>query len=272
MQARRVLSVHLKQKNLSWFLKIPFYTRCHNAILNLLASRKRQNKAWTVSARPPSTFDFVCTSPPHFSSIPMLKSWRGDGNLAQGVMGKQVKCLSFQHVCSSNVLFLLWCCLRDTFEIISRITNHIQNLPIFCKHCWNSHSSAFGCGLTATSERKASILKSGQGDLAVFDERKQAKKHNNQLQHGMKSLKAFFFCLVFDGIFLTVSGFSKLIPTAAWLDKMEGLFRNWKQCDYRNFRSLNKEGWVFAHFKGRILRGWLGTCVQCRNLQVVVSF
>ena len=84
--------------------------------------------------------------------------------------------------------------------------------------------------------------------------------------------KHFFFALFFDGIFLTLSGFSKLIPTAAWLDKMEGLFRNWKQCDYRNFRSLNKEGWVFAHFKGRILRGWLGTCVQCRNLQVVVSF
>ena len=80
----------------------------------------------------------------------------------------------------------------------------------------------------------------------------------------------FLPCFRWD--FLTRSGFSKLIPTAAWLEKLEGLFRNWKQCDYRNFRSLNKEGWVFAHFKGRILRGWLGTCVQCRNLQVVVSF
>jgi len=44
-------------------------------------------------------------------------------------------------------------------------------------------------------------------DLAVFDERKQAKQNkNNQLQHGMKALKAFFFlpCFrIFDGIFLT---------------------------------------------------------------------
>lgn len=153
------------------------------------------------------------------------------------------------------VVICVWCCLRDTFEIISRITNH---LPIFCKHCWNSHSSAFGCGLTSTYERKASILnEAGQGDLAVFDERKQA---NNQLQHGMKSLKALCFaCFRWD--FLTRSGFSKL-TMAAWLEKMEGLF-NWKQCDYRNLRSLNNGGCFLAHFKGRILGGWLiDLCLQ----------
>lgn len=143
MQARRVLSVHLKQKNLSGFLKIPFYTRCHNAILNLLASRKRQNKAWTVSARPPLIL-FVRHSTFHPSPCAEILKGRRKfgsrctdgqtGNISVWAFNMFVQAMYF--LCCDLCLVLFAWHIRNYFKHHWSLTNILQTLLKFTFQCF----------------------------------------------------------------------------------------------------------------------------------------